>query len=191
LAIALPDSQELLEATLRDQVGRVLRLPAASIDVQQPLHDLGLDSLMALEFFARIEKRFGKRLPLATLLHAPTLAQLADILYDDEWKPNWSPLVPIQANGTRLPFFCVHGHHGNVLRFYPLASYLGPEQPFYAIQARGLGGHLSALARGRLTTGGVSILRCTLTVVETCLPGVKEPILHRTTPGFSSMQRPH
>jgi amino acid adenylation domain-containing protein len=101
---------------------------------------LGGKSLDAVKLFGEIEKKFGKRLPLSTLLQAPTLAQLGNVLDADGWEPNLSPVVPIQSSGSRLPFFCVHGHRGNILNYHTLANYLGPEQPFYGIQARGLDG---------------------------------------------------
>jgi thioesterase domain-containing protein len=45
-------------------------------------------------------------------------------------------------------FFCVHGAGGNVLQFYDLARNLGPEYPFYGLQAQGLDGsqkHLTSI----------------------------------------------
>ena len=59
----------------------------------------------------------------------------------------WNPLVPIHAKGTRPPFFCVHGAGGNVLNFRDLAQYLGDDQPFYGLQARGVGGEQDPHAR--------------------------------------------
>ena len=49
-----------------------------------------------------------------------------------------SPLVPIQPHGSERPFFCVHPVSGNVLCYRALARRLGAQQPFYALQARGL-----------------------------------------------------
>jgi thioesterase domain-containing protein len=46
----------------------------------------------------------------------------------------------IQGNGTRRPFFCVHAVGGNVLEYHDLARLLGPDQPFYGLQAKGLNG---------------------------------------------------
>jgi thioesterase domain-containing protein len=40
----------------------------------------------------------------------------------------------------RPPFFCVHAVGGNVLEYYELARHLGPDQPFYGLQSRGLDG---------------------------------------------------
>jgi len=52
--------------------------------------------------------------------------------------PSWSSLVPIQPHGSERPFFCVHPVSGNVLCYRALARRLGAQQPFYALQARGI-----------------------------------------------------
>jgi thioesterase domain-containing protein len=49
-------------------------------------------------------------------------------------------LVPIQPRGDRPILFLVHGAGGNVLGFRDLAHYLGPDQPVYGLQARGVDG---------------------------------------------------
>lgn len=55
--------------------------------------------------------------------------------------PVASPLVRLGgAQGSRTPFFCVHAIGGAVFSYVELAQSLGPEQPFYALQARGLEG---------------------------------------------------
>jgi amino acid adenylation domain-containing protein len=102
-------------------------------------NDLGGDSLVAVRLFALIEQVFGRRLPLATLLECPTVAQLAAILAQDRTAA-WSALVPIQARGDRPPFFWVHGAGGNVLMYQKLARYLGEDQSVYGLQAQGLDG---------------------------------------------------
>ena len=104
--------------------------------------DLGGDSLLAVRIVADVESIFGTRLPLVTLLQAPTVAELAEILRKENWTPQWSSLVPIRAEGSRPPLFLMHSHGGNVLEYYPLAMQLGPDQPVYALQARGLDGKI-------------------------------------------------
>jgi thioesterase domain-containing protein/acyl carrier protein len=101
---------------------------------------LGGKSIEAVYMIAEIEKILGSRLPLSILLKAPTLEQLANALDEDTWGHSWSPLVPIQPTGTRSPLFFIHAHRANVLNYYPLAKYLGTEQPFFGLQARGLDG---------------------------------------------------
>jgi len=46
----------------------------------------------------------------------------------------------IQGQGSRRPFFCIHAVGGNVLEYHDLARSLGPDQPFYGLQAKGLDG---------------------------------------------------
>jgi thioesterase domain-containing protein/acyl carrier protein len=49
-------------------------------------------------------------------------------------------LVEITRGGNRPPLFCVHGAGGNVLNFRDLSWALHHDQPFYALQARGIDG---------------------------------------------------
>src|SRR5262249_29708681 len=102
--------------------------------------DLGGDSLLAVRLFAAIEKELGRRVPLAALLAAPTVAALADVLRGEGSAAPWSSLVALQASGRRPPFFCVHGHSGEVLSPRDRSRRLGRAQPFFALQAQGLGG---------------------------------------------------
>jgi surfactin family lipopeptide synthetase A len=108
------------------------------IGVSHNFFELGGHSLVAVRLMHRIEQAFGKNLPIATLLQAPTIEQLAAILRQEGWEPSSACLVPIQTGGSKAPFFCVHGANGAVVRFRNLAEHLGPDQPFYGLQARGL-----------------------------------------------------
>jgi len=115
-------------------------LAVEQVGVHDNFFELGGHSLLAVRLFAVIEKKFGKRLPLATLFQAPTVAQVAALLTTENRSAAWSSLVPIQPLGSRQPFFCVHAVGGNVLEYYDLARLLGPDQPFYGLQSRGLDG---------------------------------------------------
>ena len=117
---------------------QVLRVNPIGTD--ENFFDLGGHSLLAVKLFAEVEKSFGKNLPLATLFLAPTVGQLARVLRDEGWQAAWSPLVPIQAGGSRQPFFCIHAAGGNVIEYHELARLLGADQPFYGLQAKGLDG---------------------------------------------------
>jgi len=103
--------------------------------------ELGGNSLLGIEMFAQIEKRYDKRIPPAVLLRTPTIQSLAGVINQikggDE---KWSSLVPIQPNGDRAPFYLIHPGAGSVLGFYDLPRHLGYDQPFYALQAKGLNG---------------------------------------------------
>jgi len=110
------------------------------IGVRDNFFDLGGHSLLAARLFAKIEQTLGKTLILPALAEAPTIEQLANILRQEEWSPSTSSLVAIQSHGSRCPFFAVHPDNGRVLCYNALAQHLGPDQPFYGLQAQGLDG---------------------------------------------------
>ena len=117
-----------------------LRLRA--IGVTDNFFALGGHSLLAARLFTAVEKEFGQKLPLTTLLHAPTIRQLAAALAQPQ---SWSALVPLQSAGNKPPFFCVHAVGGNVLEYYELAQQISRDQPFYGLQSRGLDGNSAPL----------------------------------------------
>jgi phthiocerol/phenolphthiocerol synthesis type-I polyketide synthase E len=116
----------------------LLRLDSVGVD--QNYFDLGGDSSLAVQMFAEIEKTLGVKLPLATLYDAPTIEELARIVRGEVAGSGWSPLVAIQPEGSRPPFFCMHGAGGTVLIYRDLSRHLGADQPFYGLQSRGLDG---------------------------------------------------
>jgi phthiocerol/phenolphthiocerol synthesis type-I polyketide synthase E len=118
-----------------------------SISPDQNYFDLGGDSSLAVQMFAQIEKTFRIKLPLATLYEAPTIEELVKILRGETAASGWSPLVAIQAAGSRPPFFCMHGAGGTVLIYRDLARHLGDDQPFYGLQSQGLDGSCAPLTK--------------------------------------------
>jgi amino acid adenylation domain-containing protein len=123
-------------------------LSKTPIGIRDNFFDLGGHSLLAARLMHRIEQESGKRLPLAALLQAPTIEQLASLLRQkeqEEIEQSWAPLVPIQPEGSQPPFFCIHGVGGNVVGFRDLARHLGDDQPFYALQPQGLDGRSECL----------------------------------------------
>ncbi|WP_437667767.1 amino acid adenylation domain-containing protein [Sorangium sp. So ce1182] len=110
-------------------------LQTQPIGIQDDFFTLGGHSLLAVRLMAAIESRFGRRLPLAQLFSARTVAALAVELSIAGGKTE-STLVPLVRTGARRPFFCVHPRGGTVLCYEPLARALGPDQPFYGLQAR-------------------------------------------------------
>jgi acyl transferase domain-containing protein/thioesterase domain-containing protein len=117
----------------------------SEIGIRDNFFDLGGSSLTALVLFARIDKKFGKKLPISALYEAPTIEKLAGLLCQDALETHWSSLVAIQPSGTKPPFFLVHGAGGNVLIYRDLARRLGPDQPVYGLQSRGLDGRQAVL----------------------------------------------
>lgn len=115
-------------------------LEVDNIGLNDNFFNLGGHSLLAISMFAAVEETFQKRIPIATLFAAGTIARLAEIVDMDEWEEPESSLVPIQPNGNKVPFYCIHAVGGSVLFYNDLAKHLGNDQPFYGLQARRLGG---------------------------------------------------
>lgn len=108
------------------------------IRVDQNFFELGGDSLLAARLFTQIEKTFKIKLPLATLVESPTIAQLAEILSAPTTHSSSSCLVAVQPKGTQPPLFCVHGHAGEIFYCWNLSRCLGTDQPLFGLRARGL-----------------------------------------------------
>ncbi len=140
--VAAGDALELQLSRIWESV-----LGVKPIGVRDNFFDLGGHSLLAARLFSQLKKALGVNLPLATLFRAPTIEQLAQVVRDQGGKADWSSLVPIQPGGSRPPLFFVHGAGGNVLLYRDLSRHLGPDQPFYGFQARGLGGNGPAYTR--------------------------------------------
>lgn len=112
-------------------------LQTTPVGVDDDFFELGGHSLLAIRLFADIEKKFGQRIPVASIFQAPTIRALAQQLNQSAALTAWSPLVPIQPDSSGPAFFCVHGLGGGVVGYVPLARHL-KGQPFYGLQAYGL-----------------------------------------------------
>jgi thioesterase domain-containing protein/acyl carrier protein len=110
------------------------------------LFDLGLDSLVGAQLFARINSTYKINLGLAELFEARTVRLLGNLIRQEQGpqQPSqpkaWSPLVPIQPNGKRPPLFLISGLGGNVVKFHGLVFHLGNQQPVYGLLPRGIDG---------------------------------------------------
>lgn len=115
-------------------------LGARNIGPDDDFFALGGHSLVAVTLLTNIEKEFGARIPLASLIEAPTIRSFAALLKGKSRESGWSPLVALSASGSKPPFFLMHSHGGNILEYQPLAHDLGKERPLYALQSQGLDG---------------------------------------------------
>ena len=114
-------------------------LGVSQIGPDDSFFDLGGTSLSAARMFALITQRCGPRLPLSTLVNAPTVATLADAVRNaGEETPS---LVEIQrGDGRAAPLFLIHAEGGHVLMYRDLARLLGTDMTVFGLQSRGLDG---------------------------------------------------
>ncbi len=71
---------DIIVLAVLDVVGSVLRVKPENLRPDQPLTDLGLDSLMAVEIETSLESSLGVALPPASLMRARTIAQIAALI---------------------------------------------------------------------------------------------------------------
>lgn len=81
-AIITADSESNL-AWLRTRLARLLGVPETEVATDQPLGELGIDSLTAAEFSAGIEEDIGANVPLERFLGGDTLEDVARRLAED------------------------------------------------------------------------------------------------------------
>jgi amino acid adenylation domain-containing protein len=119
----------------------------AAISIDDDFFELGGDSLTGIRLMSMIKDTIGKKVSLNVLLKAPTIRALAAALDRNEAAPaSWSPLVPIEPNGSKRPFFCVPGTGGSVVYLREVARALGEyDRPFYGFQSAGLDGQTDPL----------------------------------------------
>jgi len=119
-------------------------LGVSEVGVTDDFFALGGHSLLAVTMFDAVERLFGRRLPMDTLWYeGGTIETLARILRQDTEMVSWPTLVAMQTQGDRAPLFCVHTMGGNLFHYHDLVGALGPDQPVYGLQARGVYGRES------------------------------------------------
>jgi len=77
-----PESERraLVLARVREQAARVLGTSAAQVNVDQPLAELGLDSLMAVELAGGLERDIGQPVSVMQMLSAGSLSAIAELV---------------------------------------------------------------------------------------------------------------
>lgn len=104
---------------------------------------IGGHSLMALRLFSRINRDFGRNLPLSSLISYPTIRSLAALLEPEKVEaPVVSPkrlpkghFVTLSEGGNQTPMICIHGGDGGVIFYRSIANLLPKSVPLHAIES--------------------------------------------------------
>ena len=107
---------------------------------------IGGNSLIAMQFIARLRQATGIDIPLRELFERSTpaaLAQSAKLVaaHDAAAVHTYKALFPVQTSGSKTPLFCIHPVGGLGSVYKNLADALGPDQPLWSFQASGLEGN--------------------------------------------------
>ncbi|MFQ5449963.1 MAG: SDR family NAD(P)-dependent oxidoreductase [Nitrospinaceae bacterium] len=83
LAEPLEDRPQVLGDYLQKCIARVLGLPPSKLEWDQPLTELGMDSLMAMELIVRIERDLEITLPVVRFLGGPSIEQMVPWMLEE------------------------------------------------------------------------------------------------------------
>lgn len=111
----------------------------ASIAPDANFFELGGNSLLAARLMAQVRALTGRDLPLSTLLRAPTVNALADLLCRPPDRAGPGPLMPMRA-GSGRPLYLIHGLSGTLLECWAVVERLRTVRPVYGFQAPGVDG---------------------------------------------------
>jgi len=101
--------------------------------------DLGGHSLLVIQMARHLGDKLKLEIPLEEFLEDPTVAGLVGRLKPTgDSAAQRSVLAPLRTTGSRPPFFGVHPVGGGAFIYRQLVNHLGPDQPFYGLQALGL-----------------------------------------------------
>jgi FkbH-like protein len=120
-----------MERALASLWAQVLRLQP--VGIHDNFFELGGTSLLAVDLFAQIERQLGSKLPLTSLIGAPTVEQLAQLLAGSAERDS---LVLIRDGGTKPPLFLVHDGDGETMLYRNLALLLEPGHRVFGLQPR-------------------------------------------------------
>jgi acetoacetyl-CoA synthetase len=126
-------------ASLEEELTRIWEsvLGVAPIGPEDDFFETGGTSLLTAPLFQQISTRLGCRLPLSTILHAPTISSLAMLLRDAA-EEQWASIELLRAGDTKRPLFLAPGLLGEPLGLRPLAHSIDAGRAVYGLRGRGL-----------------------------------------------------
>ncbi|TGD89793.1 non-ribosomal peptide synthetase [Mycolicibacterium sp. CH28] len=111
----------------------VLGVDVTTVDAD--FFTLGGHSLLLVRLAGAIRREFGLDIPVAELMAAPTVADVAERLAGNTGSDSLAPVLALRASGTQPPLFCLHPAGGLSWQFAGLKPYLPPQIPIYGLQS--------------------------------------------------------
>ena len=129
-----------VERFVLTELSEVLGFPQDQVGVDDNIFDLGMTSLHLLALRKRIRNAStftrGNELPLTTLLSVPTIQGIAKALASMAQGVHYSPIVPLQKQGSKTPLWLVHPASGDILAFIALSQQI-LDRPVYGLRTSG------------------------------------------------------
>ncbi|GAA3074677.1 non-ribosomal peptide synthetase [Streptosporangium carneum] len=124
------------ESVLCGVFAEVLGVDEVTID--DSFFELGGHSLLAARLTSRIQSATGVELPVRVLFETPTVAGITEHLDGGRGRDAYAPVLPLRAEGTAAPLFCIHPAGGLVWPYAGLQPYIDRTIPLYGLQADGI-----------------------------------------------------
>jgi thioester reductase-like protein len=96
------ERQTLVMTYLQEKAAKVLGLATANLNPEQPLHELGLDSLMAVELTSLIRTELQVELPIRALIEDPSITNIAAIVLDQLAPGTTQSTTPVDNQADEL-----------------------------------------------------------------------------------------
>jgi acyl transferase domain-containing protein/thioesterase domain-containing protein/threonine dehydrogenase-like Zn-dependent dehydrogenase/NADP-dependent 3-hydroxy acid dehydrogenase YdfG len=169
-AAAPGDRSRMLGDYLQSEVGRILGIAAARVELQRPVTEMGLDSLMGIELATVIERDLNTPLSTLSIARDLTVAKLTSDLLRQlgyqtspvadlsgrktktsakrkdrsavaELPESESPdLIVLRPSGSATPLVCIHPIGGDLHHYHALMDNLSPDIPVIGLRSRMLRG---------------------------------------------------
>ncbi len=115
----------------------VLGLP--EVGISDNFFELGGHSLLATRLISRIRASLDVEIAIRVLFEAPTVEALAGRLGQAQAaRSDFEILLPIRAEGSLRPLFCIHPALGLSWSFSRFIGHIPSDHPIYGLQARSL-----------------------------------------------------
>ncbi|MFD9452232.1 amino acid adenylation domain-containing protein [Streptomyces sp. NPDC059985] len=128
--------EELIAAAFAEVLG------LERVGAEDNFFELGGHSLLAMRLVGRIRAELGIPIQVATVMSAPTVADIASRIGDDARRDALRILMPLRERGTAAPLFCFHPASGFSWQYTGLLRHLDADRPVYGLQSPGLSGSL-------------------------------------------------
>jgi thioesterase domain-containing protein/aryl carrier-like protein len=123
---------EEVEVTLTRWWKELLGVDAVSS--QDNFFDTGGQSLTGVRLLAKVKRKYGVDLKLATLFSAPTIEKLCALVRNQTSVPSFHSLIEIQPKGTKPPLFLIHEIEGSVMVFRDFVKHFDRDQPIWGVE---------------------------------------------------------
>ncbi|PYP88087.1 MAG: hypothetical protein DMF61_08285 [Blastocatellia bacterium AA13] len=183
IRLSLTERALALEANIRNEAARIIKMPSSRVDIAQPLVSFGLDSLGAVELQQTLEEWLEVSIPMGALLDGASVSQISAAVAEEleHAAATHLPAIPESIQDTAT-FPLSHGQRG----LWFLQKIAPMSAAYHVVVPMRIEGALDASALRRCFDIIVERHSSLRTTFEQSSTG--EPIQHVNASGIVSME---